>query len=58
MKSIEIILRLLENFVKAILQRKAQGERDDLEANPGEFMRDHFGGVRKPADDKADKADS
>lgn len=60
MKSLEIILRLLDQLVKAIFQRKAQGARDELEKNPGNWFADHFdGGVRKPAaDDKADKADT
>lgn len=46
MKSLEILLRLIDNLLTAIKFRKAQNERDKIEQNPFDFFTDHFGGDR------------
>lgn len=58
MKSLEIIFRLLDQFLTAIKLRKAQNERDKLEKNPAGFFNDHFGNSLQPKDNKANKANS
>lgn len=56
MKSLEIILRLLDNLLAAIKFRKSQNERDELENNPANWFTDHFNGSLPNTNDKADKA--
>lgn len=52
-----LIAQTIKRIASRIEQSRRQSERDELEANPGEFMSHHFGGVQhKPAD--ADKADA
>jgi len=58
MKTIEIILRLIDNLLTAIKSRKAQNERNELEQDPFTWYVDKFGGSLYPPDDKADKADT
>lgn len=55
MKSLEIILRLLDGFLTAIKLRKAQNERNELEARPDNWFALHFGNSVQPKDDKANK---
>lgn len=57
MKSLEIILRLIDNLLTAIKSRKAQNERNKLEKSPYSWYVDKFGGLQSP-DDKANKTDS
>jgi len=58
MKSLEIILRLLDNLLTAIKFRKAQNERNELEQAPDKWFANHFnGGVSAPSD-KTDKTSS
>jgi hypothetical protein len=57
MKTLEIILRLLDNLLAAIKFKKAQNDRDKLEANPADFFIDHFGGMSDTTD-KTDKANT
>ena len=47
--------RAIERIASRIEQSRRQDERDELEANPGGWHSDHFGGMR---DNDADKADS
>lgn len=56
MKSLEIILRLLDNLLAAIKFKRAQNERDKLEANPADFFIQHFNGGLSNTSDKTDKA--
>lgn len=56
MKSLEIILRLLDNLLAAIKFKRAQNERDKLEANPADFFIDHFNGGLPDANSQTDKA--
>lgn len=58
MKSIEIILRLIDNLLTAIKSRKAQNERNELEKSPYSWYVDKFGGSLYPPDDKANKTDT
>lgn len=59
MKSLEIIFRLLDQFLTAIKLRKAQNERDKLEQAPDDWFRTHFGyGVQSDNAKKTDKANS
>jgi len=48
-----MIAKAFERIASRIEQSRRQEERDELEANPGEFMSDHFGGLRKHDADKA-----
>ena len=57
MKSIEIILRLIDNLLTAIKFRKAQNERNELETDPYNWYVDHFNGMQSP-NDKTDKTDT
>ena len=57
MKSLEIILRLLDNFLTAIKLRKAQNERNGLEQAPDNWFRTHFGYGVQSENDKANKTD-
>lgn len=57
MKTLEIILRLIDKLLTAISLKKAQNERDKLEQNPADFFINHFGGVSESAD-KTDKANT
>jgi hypothetical protein len=56
MKSLEILLRLIDNLLTAIKFRKAQDERNELEADPYDWYVDHFNGGLPDTTDKADKA--
>ena len=58
MKSLEIILRLLDNLLTAIKLRKAQNERNELEQAPDNWFRTHFGYGVQSKNDKANKPDT
>ena len=58
MKSLEIILRLIDNLLTAIKLRKAQNERNELEASPFTWYVDKFGGSLYPPDDKTNETDT
>lgn len=56
MKSLEILLRLIDNLLTAIAFRKAQHDRSALEKNPANWFTDHFSiGLSEPTN-KTDKA--
>lgn len=55
MNLLEIILRLVDKLLTAIAFKKAQNERDKLEANPADFFADHFNGGLPDTTDKTDK---
>lgn len=55
MKSLEIILRLVEFFFNEWHQKQAQKARDKLEQNPAGWFTEHFGGLRES--DKTGQAD-
>lgn len=55
MNLLEIILRLVDKLLTAIAFKKAQNERDKLEANPAEFFVDHFNGGLSDTANKTDK---
>lgn len=57
MKSLEIILRLLDNLLTAIKLRKAQNERNELEQAPDNWFRTHFGYGVQSENDKTNKTD-
>lgn len=57
MKSLEILLRLIDQLLTAIRLRKNQNERNAVEQNPDIWFRNHFGGVQSK-DDKANKANT
>lgn len=57
MKTLEIILRLLDELLTAIKLKKAQNERNDVEQNPDAWFRNHFGGMPE-SKDKANKTDT
>lgn len=58
MKSLEIILRLLDNLLTAIKLRKAQNERNELAKNPANWFATHFGYGLQSDKHKADKTTS
>lgn len=58
MKSLEIILRLLDNLLTAIKLRKAQNERNELEQEPDNWFRTHFGYGVQSENDKANKTNT
>lgn len=58
MKTLEILLRLLDNLLAAIKFRKAQNERNELEKNPANWFALHFGNGLQSKDDKANKANT
>lgn len=56
MKTLEILLRLIDNLLTAIKYRKAQNERDKIEQSPFDWFSDGFGGSRvQSPKDKTDK---
>lgn len=55
MKSLEIILRLIDELLTAIKFRKAQNERNELEASPDNWFALHFGNGVQSKDGKANK---
>ena len=56
MKTLEILLRLVDNLLTAIKYRKAQNERDKIEQSPFDWFSDGFGGGRvQSPKDKTDK---
>ena len=57
MKTLEIILRLVDKLLTAIAFKKAQNERNKLENNPADFFMDHFGGMSDTTD-KTDKTNT
>lgn len=57
MKTLEIILRLIDKLLTAISTKKAQNERNQLENDPYTWYHDHFNGVQ-PTEDKTDKANT
>lgn len=42
MKTLEIILRLIDNLLSSLAFRKAQSERDKLEKDPSDWFSEHF----------------
>lgn len=58
MKTLEIILRLIDELLTAIKFKKVQNERNELEQNPDNWFALHFGGSLQSKDDKANKANS
>jgi len=56
MKTLEIILRLLDELLTAIKFRKAQNERDKLEDNPANWFTNHFNVGLSDTSNKTDKA--
>ena len=44
MKSLEIILRLLDQLLTAIKFRKTQNDRDAIEQDPSAWFSNHFNG--------------
>lgn len=58
MKSLEIILRLLDTLLTAIKLRKAQNERNELEQEPDNWFRTHFGYGVQSENDKANKTNT
>ena len=56
MKTLEIILRLIDKLLASIAMKKAQNERDKLEQAPDNWFALHFGNGLQPKDDKANKA--
>lgn len=58
MKSLEIILRLLDNLLTAIKLRKAQNERNELEQEPDNWFRTHFGYGVQSENDKTNKTNT
>lgn len=42
MKTLEIILRLIDKILTSLAFRKAQNERDKLEKDPADWFSDHF----------------
>lgn len=58
MKSLEIILRLLDEFLTAIKFRKAQNKRNELEKAPDDWFRSHFGNGMQSKDDSTDKTNT
>lgn len=58
MKTLEIILRLLDEILTAIKFKKAQNERYKIEQSPDSWFRDHFGNGLQSKDDKANKTNS
>ena len=55
MKTLEIILRLIDELLTAIKFKKVQNERNELEASPDNWFALHFGNGLQPKDDKANK---
>ena len=58
MKSIVIILRLIDELLTAIKLRKAQDERNELEKNPSAWFSKHFNGSMPTSKNTSDKANS
>ena len=58
MKSLEIILRLLDELLTAIKLRRAQNERNELEQEPDNWFRTHFGYGVQSENDKANKTNT
>ena len=56
MKTLEIILRLIDKLLASIAIKKAQNEREKIEASPDDWFRTHFGYGVQSSKDKADKA--
>jgi len=55
MKTLEILLRLLDNLLAAIKFRKAQNERNELEDNPANWFTNHFNVGVSDTNSKTDK---
>lgn len=55
MKTLEIILRLLDNLLAAIKFKRAQNDRDKLESSPANWFTDHFTISVSDTNNKADK---
>jgi len=56
MKTLEILLRLIDSLLTAIKFRKAQNECDELSENPANWFATHFGYGVQSDKRKADKA--
>jgi len=57
MKSLEILLRLIDQLLNSIRLRKNQNERNAVEKNPDTWFSNHFNGMQSK-DDKANKANA
>ena len=44
------VLGLIQVLLKKIQEKRAQDERDSLEANPAEWFSEHFDGVQSTSD--------
>lgn len=58
MKTLEIILRLIDKLLTEISFRKAQNARDKLSSNPSDWFSEHFAGGVSDTKPKADKTPS
>lgn len=56
MKTLEIILRLIDKLLTAISLKKAQDEREKLSQDPANWFNTHFGYGVSDTKDKANKA--
>lgn len=45
------VLSLIQVLIKKIQEKRAQDERDSLEANPAEWFSEHFDGVQSTSDE-------
>ena len=58
MKTLEILLRLIDQLLTTIKLRKAQNERNELEASPDNWFAVHFGNGVPTSKDKTDKTNT
>jgi len=58
MKSLEIILRLIDKLLAYFINKKAQNERDILEENPSNWFTTHFSNGVSSDTDKTNKTNS
>lgn len=58
LKSIEIILKLLEWWFVDWHQKNAQKQRDEAESNPAGWFSEHFGGGVRNSTQPKDKTDN
>lgn len=58
MKTLALLLQLIDQILTAIKLRKAQNERNELEADPNNWFAKHFGNGMPTSKDKTDKTDT
>ena len=58
MKTLEIILRLIDKLLASIAFKKAQDERNKLEQAPDDWFRTHFGYGVQSSKNKTDQTNS